>query len=79
MAMAHIYFHCSTADQVVIDPRGVDVEDVVEAHQRAIGIVRSFVASRGPDDWRTWTLHASDEDGEEVFLMPFAYVLGRLH
>ena len=35
--------------------------------------------SRGPDDWRGWTLHAADENGDELFLMPFTRVIGRLH
>jgi hypothetical protein len=77
--MTHVYFHCSNADQLILDPRGIDVEDLAEAHQRAQGVIRAFVDSNGPDDWRAWSLHASDEEGEELFLMPFACVLGRLH
>jgi hypothetical protein len=77
--MTHVYFHCSNADELILDPRGIDVEDLAEAHQRAQGVIRAFVASDGPDDWRAWSLHASDEEGEELFLMPFARVLGRLH
>jgi hypothetical protein len=78
-AMTHVYFHCSNADQLMLDPRGIEVEDLVEAHQRALGVVHGFVNSWAVDDWRAWTLHASDEDGEELFLMPFTCVLGRLH
>jgi hypothetical protein len=78
-AMTHVYFHCSNAGQIVLDPRGVEVEDLVEAHERATQMVRAFVASIGPDDWRAWTLHVSDEDGEDLFLMPFACVVGRPH
>jgi hypothetical protein len=77
--MTHVYFHCSNADQPILDPRGIDVEDLAEAHQRAPGVIRTFVNSDGPDDWRAWSLHASDEEGEELFLMPFASVLGRMH
>jgi hypothetical protein len=77
--MTHVYFHCSNADQLILDPRGIDVEDLAEAHQRAQGVIRAFVDSDGSDDWRAWSLHASDEEGEELFLMPFACVLGRLH
>jgi uncharacterized protein DUF6894 len=78
-AMTHVYFHCSSADQIILDPRGIDVEDLTEAHQRALGVIRAFVSRHGPDDWRAWSLHANDDDGEELFLMPFACVLGRLH
>jgi len=77
--MTHIYFHCSNEDQFVLDPSGAEVEDLVEALQRATQVVRQFVGSLGPHDWRTWTLHVADEDGEEIFLMPFSYVLGRQH
>jgi hypothetical protein len=77
--MTHVYFHCSNADQLILDPRGIDVEDLAEAHQRAQGVIRSFVDSNRPDDWRAWSLHARDEEGEELFLMPFACVLGPLH
>jgi hypothetical protein len=77
--MTHVYFHCSNAEGMVLDPRGVEVEDFVEAHERATQVVRAFVNSIGPDDWRGWMLHVNDEDGEEIFLMPFSYVLGRPH
>jgi hypothetical protein len=77
--MTHVYFHCSNPERVLLDPRGSDVEDLTEARDRAVRVVREFVSSRGPDDWRAWTLHVSDEDGEEIFVMPFAYVLGRPH
>jgi hypothetical protein len=60
----------------LLDPSGSDVEDLTEARERA---VREFVSSRGPIDWRTWILHVNDDDGEEIFVMPFAYVLGRPH
>lgn len=77
--MTHVYFHCSNAERMVFDPLGVEVEDFVDAHQRAAQMVRAFVSSIGPDDWRTWTLHVSDEDGEDIFLMPFSCVVGRPH
>jgi uncharacterized protein DUF6894 len=77
--MTHVYFHCSNADRIVLDPQGLEVEDFVEAHQCAAQIVRAFVASIGPDDWRSWTLHVSDESGEDIFVMPFACVVGRPH
>ena len=77
--MRHVYFHCSTANQLLLDTRGVDVEDLIEAHQRAAQVISQFVSSRGPDDWRAWTLHVSDENGDELFLMPFSYMLGKPH
>ena len=79
--MTHVYFHCSNSnpDQVLLDPNGSDVEDLTEARERAVRVVREFVSSRDPVDWRNWTLHVSDDDGEEIFVMPFAYILGRPH
>src|SRR5262249_30874501 len=77
--MTHVYFHCSTPDRMVLDPRGSEVEDLSEAREHAVRVVREFVSRRSADDWRAWTLHVADEDGEEIFVMPFACVLGRPH
>jgi uncharacterized protein DUF6894 len=77
--MTHVYFHCSSSERVLLDQNGSDVEDLVEAHERAKQIVQQFVSSQTPDDWRAWTLHVSDENGDDIFLMPFADVLGRPH
>ena len=75
--MTHVYFHCFNPDRVLLDPRGSDVDDLTEARDQAMRVVQEFVSSRGPDDWRTWTMRVSDNDGEEIFLLPFSYVLGR--
>ncbi|MGZ3410426.1 MAG: DUF6894 family protein [Xanthobacteraceae bacterium] len=75
--MTHVYFHCTGPERVLLDKRGRDVEDMTEARDFALRVVKEFIESRGPDDWRTWTLRVSDEDGEEIFLMPFACVLGK--
>ncbi|MGZ5802872.1 MAG: DUF6894 family protein [Xanthobacteraceae bacterium] len=75
--MTHVYFHCTGPERVLLDKRGRDVEDMTEARDFALCVVKEFIESRGPDDWRTWTLRVSDEDGEEIFLMPFACVLGK--
>lgn len=78
--MAHVYFHCSSADEIYLDKRGTEVEDLVEAHQRATQVVRDFINTHDVSrDWRTWTLHVSDEAGEELFMMPFSYMLGKPH
>ena len=77
--MTHVYFHCANSERVYVDPCGVEVEDFTEAHQRASLVIQQLVSHHNLEDWRAWTLHVSDEEGEEIFLMPFAYVLGRLH
>ena len=77
--MTHVYFHCANPERVLLDPCGIDVEDFTEAHERAAQVIRQLVSSLSLENWRTWTLHVSDEDGEELFLMPFSYVVGKLH
>jgi hypothetical protein len=79
VAMTHVFFHCCSAERVMLDPCGADVDDLIEARERAIRVVREFVTSRGLEDWRAWTLRVSDADGEEIFLMPFSCVIGRPH
>jgi hypothetical protein len=77
--MAQIYFHCSSAEEVLLDQRGSEVEDLAEARERAVGVVRRFISRPGPEDWRRWVLHVSDRDGEEIFVLPFSSLLGKLH
>ena len=77
--MTHVYFHCSNPQRVLLDPHGRDVEDLSEARDRAIQVVREIVNSRGADDWRSWTLHVSDDSGAVIFVLPFAYIVGRPH
>jgi hypothetical protein len=77
--MSQVYFHCTTGEAVVIDRGGTDVDDLAGAHTRAMGFVGALVATPGREDWRDWVLHVSDEDGEEIFLLPFASVVGRPH
>ncbi len=76
--MSQVYFHCSTEHGVLVDRGGTDVDDLADAHDRAMQFVGSLVATPGREDWREWILHVSDEDGEEIFLVPFASAF-RLH
>jgi hypothetical protein len=77
--MTHLYFHCANAQSVLPDRYGIEVEDLTEAHQRAEQLVHKFISSDRPEDWRSWTLHVTDEDGKEIFVMPFACMLGKPH
>jgi uncharacterized protein DUF6894 len=77
--MAQLYFHCSSPERVVPDRAGSEVEDLVEAHAQAIGFVQRIIGLACPDDWRTWKLQVLDEEGDQVFEVPFASVIGRLH
>ena len=75
--MPQVYFHCSNATDVLMDPRGAEVEDLVEARDHAASVVRSLTASHDLEDWRSWLLHVNDDLGEELFVLPFAFVLGK--
>jgi hypothetical protein len=77
--MAQVYFHCSNARGVLIDRCGADVGDLVEARDHAARVVRSLITTPSPEDWRNWVLHVSDDLGDEIFVVPFASVLGQLH
>jgi len=77
--MAHIYLHRSSERGVVLDHSGSDVADLTEARDCAKRAIHALVMAPGPEDWREWILHVSDEDGEEIFVMPFASVVGRSH
>lgn len=77
--MAQVYFHCSNPEGELIDRSGASVGDLIEAHDRAAFIVRSLLMTPSTEDWRGWVLHASDELGYEIFIVPFASVLGKPH
>jgi hypothetical protein len=79
MNMAHIYLHRSNEQGVVLDQNGSDVADLAEARACAMRAIHALLTTPGPEDWREWMLHVSDEEGEEIFSVPFASVLGRLH
>jgi hypothetical protein len=75
--MTRVYFHCSNSKKVFIDYRGAVVDDLAEAQQHATRVVKSFTHERSHDDWRDWVLHVSDEQGDELFIVPFIFVLDK--
>ncbi len=77
--MTHLYFHCVTRDGLLPDRCGSQVEDFSEAQERAAAIILACIARPGPEDWREWSIAVSDDDGDELFSLPFAAVLGRPH
>ena len=77
--MTQVYFHCSNTKKVFVDRRGAVVDDFAEARDRATNVVHSLTKTRSLEDWRDWVLHVSDELGDELFIVPFAFVLGSLH
>jgi hypothetical protein len=77
--MTQVYFHCSNTKELLIDRSGAIVDDLAEARDHATRVVRSLTAARNLEDWRGWVLHVNDDLGEELFVVPFAFVLGKLH
>ena len=75
--MTQVYFHCSNTKKVFVDYCGAVVDDLAEARDYATRVVESFTGERGRDDWRDWVLHVSDDRGDELFVVPFAFVLGK--
>jgi hypothetical protein len=64
---------------VSIDRCAAAVDDLAEAREHAALVVRSLISAPGPEDWRGWVLHVSDDLGDEILTVPFTTVLGRLH
>jgi hypothetical protein len=42
-------------------------------------VASSLMATGGPEDWRDWSVHVSDDLGDELVRVPFSSVLGKLH
>jgi hypothetical protein len=77
--MTQVYFHCSNAKEVVVDRCGAVVDDLAEARDHAACVVRSLTMAHNLEDWRGWVLYVNDDLGEELFVVPFAFVLGKPH
>ena len=77
--MTQIYFHCSNSHGVLADRYGAAVEDLAEARDHAACVVRSLISTHSEEDWRSWVVHVSDDLGDELFIVPFSFVLGELH
>ena len=77
--MAQVYFHCSSTKGTLRDRRGAAVDDLAEAREHAALVMHSLISAPSMEDWRGWVLHVSDADGEEIFILPFASMLGRPH
>jgi hypothetical protein len=41
--------------------------------------VQSFTSERRLEDWHDWVMHVSDDRGDELFVVPFIFVLGEPH
>ena len=77
--MVQVYFHCSHAEDMFVDRRGAAVSNLTEARERAAQIIQSMIMTPCSEDWRDWVLHVSGDDGEEIFVLPFASLVGKPH
>jgi hypothetical protein len=77
--MALLYFRCFNTGGVEINRCRAAVRDLAEAREHAAVVVRSLIATPNLEDWRDWFLHVSDHFGEEIFVVPFASLLGQFH
>ena len=77
--MTELYFHYSNAKGALVDGRKAAVNDLTEARAYAELVIRSLIMQPGPEDWRGWVLHVSDDLGDELLAVPFASMLGRPH
>ena len=75
--MTQFYFHCTNSRGVLLDRYGAAVDDLAEARDHAAYVVRSLIMAQTSEDWRSWILHVSDDLGDELFVVPFAFVLGK--
>ena len=75
--MTQVYFHCSSSRGVRTHRFGQAVSDLAEARDRAACIIRSLIMERGAEDWRKWVVRVSDDLDDELFVLPFAFVLGK--
>jgi hypothetical protein len=77
--MTEVYFNCSSPGHILRDRRGLTVRSFTEAYAEAERFVRFLVMTPTAEDWRGWELRVTDELGCEIFAIPFASVVGKLH
>ena len=77
--MTQVYFHRSTTRKVFLDHQGAVVNDLAEARDHATRLVQSFTSERSLEDWRDWVMHVNDDQGDELFVVPFTFVLRKSH
>ena len=77
--MTQVYFHCSNTKKVFVDRCGAVVDDLAEARDHATQVVQSLAKTRSLEDWRGWVPDVNDDLGDELFIVPFAFMLGKPH
>ena len=77
--MTQVFFDGSNTRNVFLDQHGAVVNDIADAREHATRLVRSFTNERTLEDWRDWVMHVNDDQGDELFVVPFTFVLGKSH
>ncbi|MGY3578822.1 DUF6894 family protein [Bradyrhizobium sp. USDA 4504] len=77
--MTQVFFHCSNTKKVFLDHRGAVVDDLAEARDLATRVVQSVTNESSREDWRDWVVHVSDDQGDELFVVPFTLIIGKSH
>ena len=77
--MTDVFFNCANPNLLLMDKQGLAVSDLSEAFDHADRLVRSMLMAPNQEDWRDWELRVTDDLGSEIFVIPFASVLGKPH
>lgn len=77
--MTQVSFQCSSSHGSFLGCTVAEVDDLFEAREYAMGVVRSLIGTANLRDWRDCSLHVCDDLGDELFVVPFSSVLGRPH
>jgi hypothetical protein len=78
--MFYLYFHCAGPGEILIDRNGTEVLDLIEARDQAVTLARALVESAyGTRDFSDWHVYVSDEDDDEMLLIPFSAVMPTIH
>lgn len=77
--MARVCFRCSDNDRMLPNRCEIEADDLAEVHEQAAVIMQTLLSSPGPEDWRAWVLHVSDDLDDEILAVPFSSVIGPLH
>jgi Domain of unknown function (DUF6894) len=77
--MTQVSVRCSTARGGLIDGRVTDVDDLIDARDYATRVARSLIAIPNSRDWRDCCLRVVDDLGDELFVIPFASIIGKPH
>jgi len=78
--MFYLYFHCAGPGEILIDRNGTEVLDLIEARDWALTLARALVErAYGAHDFSDWHVYVSDEDDDEILLIPFSAVMPTIH